>query len=651
MGRPPKGDSLGLDRAISRRDFVGGVAASGALLACPLGSRAADAATPGTPCTADPSALTGLRGTPPGSFEVAHAMRDRGHWRDEAIDSGESYDLVVVGAGLGGLATAHFYRQIHGPAARILILDPQDDFGGHARRNTFDVRGRRLIGYGGTEQLYPGPGAFSARALQVLIDTGVDFEVFATGFDQNLYPSLGLQEALFFDRATFGANVLLTGEGQSPSPEFIHRTPLTATAKADLIRLYTHAVDYLPGLSVAEKLQRLERTSYARYLLDTVKVNPAVLPYFDSRVHGYEVVGIDATPALSAWVVYGMPGFAGLGLPTDPQTLFAMTQRSGGVAGAVLALEDRIHASGRHDPPEIFHFPDGNASVARALVRALIPAAVPARTSAELPVATVCHARLDEDGSPTRLRLGATVVRAQETAKSVEVRYVARGRTYSVRSRHCVLACYQAIAPYICPDMPQQQREIIHEYAVRAPLMYTNVAVRNWKAWTKLGIHHVHALAGFHSTLKLDYPVSLGEYRFPRTPDEPMVIMMKKSMVRPGLSRRQQHRAGRADLLALDFPTIERHVREQLNDVLGPGGFDSARDIEAITVNRWPHGYAPFGRDSLVDPEWPEGQSPWDIARRPLGRITIAGSDAAPMPLTQAAFDQAWRAVSELPRT
>jgi spermidine dehydrogenase len=81
--------------------------------------------------------------------------------------------------------------------------------------------------------------------------------------------------------------------------------------------------------------------------------------------------------------------------------------------------------------------------------------------------------------------------------------------------------------------------------------------------------------------------------------------------------------------------------------VLGGGGFDPARDIEAITVNRWPHGYG-YEYNALYDPQWPPGQAPHEIGRRPFGRITIANSDAAATAYTDAAIDQGHRAVEEL---
>jgi spermidine dehydrogenase len=196
--------------------------------------------------------------------------------------------------------------------------------------------------------------------------------------------------------------------------------------------------------------------------------------------------------------------------------------------------------------------------------------------------------------------------------------------------------------------MPAAQKAAL-AMAVKAPLVYTNVLIRDWTAFQKLGVSSLHAPAGFHSGISLDFPVSLGDYRCPRTPDEPMILHLTRVPVRPGLPARDQCRAGRAELLQMPFETFERQTREQLARALGGGGFDPARDIAGITVNRWPHGYAQ-GQNTLFDPEWSEAERPWIVGRARFGRISIANSDAAATPLTQAAIAMGHRAVEEVLR-
>jgi spermidine dehydrogenase len=284
-------------------------------------------------------------------------------------------------------------------------------------------------------------------------------------------------------------------------------------------------------------------------------------------------------------------------------------------------------------------------------VRALIPGAVPGETMDDVVTARADYSKLDDANSPVHIRLNSTAVHVQPVkgatpGKDVEVAYVREGKLVTVRAKNCVLACYNGMIPYICPDLPEKQKEAL-AYLVKAPLVYTHVALRNWAAFHKLGVHHIVAPGGYHTYTALDFPVSLGQYKFPSNPEEPMVLFMLRTPCRPGLSPRDQHRAGRMELLQTPFATFERNIRDQLVRMLGGAGFDSARDIEGITVNRWAHGYA-FTPNPLFDPDWKEEEKPWVIGRKRFGSIAIANSDAGADAYTNVAIDQAHRAVTEL---
>jgi spermidine dehydrogenase len=623
---------------IARRDFLNGVALTvGRALLSPreaFGLSFDNAAGGAIPY---PPALTGLRGSHAGSYEVAHSLRDGTFWADAgpAADTGESYDLVVVGAGISGLAAAWFFRKVVGSSARILVLDNHDDFGGHARRNEFRVGGRTLIGYGGTFAI-DSPAPYSAVASALLAELGVDASRWDRMFDRGLYARLDMGSAVFFDRETFGADRLL----RAPSPgatdpwtSFLARAPLSESARRDIHRLVKESTDHLPGLDDGAKKARLARTSYADFLVKSAGCHPDVLPFFQARPHSLYGLGIDAVSALDAWGL-GLPGFAAMKLaPT---------------AGPGMGLDAR---PGPRSP--FLHFPDGNATLARLLVGRLIPRAVPARSVDELVPGRVDYARLDEPG-PARLRLGSTVVRARhagDAAQSaeVEVSYVRRGRLERVRARSCVLACWNAVIPYICPELPEAQRDAL-AYAIKVPIVYTNVALRSWTSFRALRVSRAHCPGSFFSTVDLDLPVRVGSYRPPRRPEEPIVVHMMRTPCQPGLPGREQHRAGQRELVTTTFDTFERDVRDQLARMLGAGGFDPARDIAAITVNRWPHGYA-YQYNSLWDPFWIDGGPlPCVVARQPFGRIAIANADAAAYAYTDAAIDQAHRAVGELLR-
>jgi spermidine dehydrogenase len=266
------------------------------------------------------------------------------------------------------------------------------------------------------------------------------------------------------------------------------------------------------------------------------------------------------------------------------------------------------------------------------------------------------YSKLDEAKSPVRLRLNSTAVRVEhdgdpQSAKRVRISYVRGGRAYRVQARACVLACYNMMIPHLCPELPAPQREAL-ALQVKTPILYTNVALRNWQAWKKLGIGAAIAPGGYHINAMLDFPVSLGGYQFAEGPDDPIVVHMERFPHRSnmGLTPRDQHRVGRYELLSTTFETLERNIRSQLAGMLSAGGFDPARDIEGITVNRWAHGYA-YGYNPLFDPYYEDRDDeryPHMRARKRFGRIAIANSDAAARAMLQAAVEQGYRAAAEL---
>jgi spermidine dehydrogenase len=635
--RPTTDRDLGMDRSITRRDFVQGLAAGAAgALAGALPAWAAE--PPRSPSTAsdlpaqDPPRRTGLRGSQPGSFEAAHACRD-GTPPPPITDSGERYDLVVVGAGLSGLSAAHFYRE-RNPSARILVLDNHDDFGGHARRNEFVLGGRVQLMNGGTLDI-DSPRPYGPVAQGVLRALGVDAERLARTIQHpDHYARLGLSGGVFFDRETFGADFLAVGQGKKPWPRFLAGTPLSPKARLDVERVEVGTVDHLPGLTSAEKKRRLLRLSYRDYLARLVQVGPEALAYYQCRTQGEWGVGADAVPALDAWGI-GLPGFKGLGL--EPGSIRGMGFTPAGYADT----GGSVH----------LHFPDGNATLARLLVRRLIPEALPGRSVEDVVLARVDYRRLDQVGAPVRLRLDSTVVRVKHVgdpgaAEEIDVAYVGEGRGRSVRARHGVMACYNMMIPYLCPELPASQQAALRQL-VKTPLVYTSVAIRTWRAFARLGIQGVHAPGGYHTSVRLNPTVDVGGYRSPRSPDEPNLVWMTRTPCQPGLSEHEQNRAGRAELLATPFEVFERKVRDQLGRMLRTGGFDPAADITAITVNRWPHGYAPE-HNALFDPDLPDDQEAHVMGRARLGRIAIANSDAGGGAYTDVAIEQAHRAVSEL---
>jgi spermidine dehydrogenase len=302
--------------------------------------------------------------------------------------------------------------------------------------------------------------------------------------------------------------------------------------------------------------------------------------------------------------------------------------------------------------PYIHHFPDGNASVARLLVRGMIPSVAPGSTMEDVVTACFDYDKLDVSGSPVRLRLNSTVVNVEHDgplakAKQVGVTYVKDGQSYRVRGRACVLACYSSMVRFLCPDLPSKQLKAL-ELAGKSPIIYTNVLINNWRAWKELGIGCAAAPGSYHSQAFLDFPVSIGDYRFSQNPDQPIIVHMERFPKGEDhrASRIDQTRAGRIELSSTSFETIEREIRTQLSGMLSSGGFDAARDIEAITVNRWAHGYTEWGKPA--DAGLAEDVEPHIIGRQRHGRVVIANADAGASAMTHTSIEQAHRAINEL---
>jgi spermidine dehydrogenase len=626
---------LGEHKIIPRRDFLQGalVAAATSLAGPLLEAYAADAYAAQDPGGYYPPALTGLRGSQPGSFESAHALRD-GQGFGNATDTAETYDLVVVGGGISGLSAAHFFRARTSSASRILILDNHDDFGGHARRNEFQLGGRLHLLNGGTLGI-DSPRPYAPVPAGLIRELGIDVSRLSRKVEhEKFYEQRGLRTGVFLDKETFGADKLLTRAGGVPVKEWLADSPLSPRVRADIERVEEGAVDYLPGLSSDEKKLQLSKVSYSNYLRDYVKVDPLTIAFYQSRTHGEWGVGIDAVSALDCWG-FGLPGFKGLSLAPGIIARMGPTPSGYAATGGSSTL----------------HFPDGNATIARLLVRNLIPDAIPGKTVADIVTARADYTRLDRAASRVRIRLNSTVVRARNAGDAVEIVYLRDGKPYTVRANNCVMACWNMMIPYLCPELPEAQKAALHKL-IKTPLVYTTVALRNWEAFDKLKVSRVYAPGGYHSSLMLNWKVDIGRYRSSTSPSEPILVHMQRTPCKPnvGLSEHEQNKAGRAELLATPFVTFERNIRDQLARTLAGGGFDPSRDIEGITVNRWPHGYAPE-YNPLFDPDGPEEQRPNVLGRAQFGRIAIANSDSGGAAYTDSAILQADRAVNELLRT
>ncbi|MEC7371062.1 MAG: FAD/NAD(P)-binding protein, partial [Pseudomonadota bacterium] len=584
-----------------------------------------------------PPILTGMRGSHEGSFEVAHALAWHGekpaHY--QALD--EHYDLVVVGAGMSGLAAAWFYRKKMGTDARILLLDNHDDFGGHAKRNEFHHNGRMVLSLAGAQNL-ESPSRYSEAASGLMADIGIN-DNFIAAMDANTPDNMALAGKLDADNGvalpgpdghvTIGGNwnaVMYAGDGYEAT---VRALPLPQSEQDILIAFFGGKRDFLDGLSLSEKWDYVNSVSYNKFLLERVGLAEQTLPILNAIIlHLTGVSGWNLT-VLEA-IGSGASGIRAMGWVGKT------------VAAVGTAFLDSLL--------EVKMFPDGNASVARLLVQKLIPGVAPSMKGPEdVAIASFDYSALDRESHATRLRLSSTVVGVREVnGKRVEVDYVQQQNPLRITADHCVLACYNSLIPHLCPEMPEPQKQGL-SYGVKTPFVYANVLLENGRAYSELAATLFQCPYDPFQWVSTAPSMSIGGYEPPRGPDDPMVVfMMHSPMTEPEqpISARGQLRIGRHKIYSTPFARYEQQIRDQLQSLLGKHGFNHETDIRAITVNRIPHGYA-YAYLALDDPEWPEGQAPHEIGRAQFGRISIANTDSEAIALMDAAFDAAWRAVQE----
>ncbi len=637
-----------MKKEITRRDFINGVsiAAASATMINPRALWAAGAANPSSSPAPSPSpvgddyppALTGLRGNHDGAYEVAHALAWDGKSPASYTDLDEEYDLVVVGTGISGLAAAYFYQQKVGEDKRILLLDNHDDFGGHARRNEFHYNGTMLLGGGGSGN-FEDPEKYSPESKGLVADLGFDLDKLRAaqiprGFQASMEAPLGM----FNDRENYGADSVVAGpwlpawQGAGNYKELIGALPLSEPEKMALIGFVDGSIELKKPLPDGDILQTMKSIDYQTFATEYAGLSKRTTRLFDPYLRVTYCVGTDSISILEG-IKSGMPGLGLLG----PEALEALKSSGFFMEGV-----------------DFIFMPDGNASFTRQIVRRLIPEVAPGETVEDLIDTRFDYSQLDRADHNVRLRLNSTVLNVVNEAtkdgadRSVSVSYVQDGKALRVKAKHCILACYNGIIPYICPQLPDEQKQNL-AYGVKSPLIVAHVLIRKASPFQKAGGEVYMCPDSYFALVTPAFGMDLGNYKTPTGPDDPLVVYMLTSppVENDGTqTARDLYRLGRHQLLATSFEDYEKTIRDQLTGLFAATGFDADRDIEAITVNRWSHGYA-YGYMDLYDPEWPEGEAPHELGRMPLGRISLAGSDTHADAHLNGAVDAGWRAVQE----
>ncbi len=610
-------------REITRREFVNGtlLAAGSSVLPFAATSQFAMATLDSSYY---PPALTGLRGSHPGSNESAHdrAWNQRSNW-GATTRLRETYDLVVVGGGISGLSAAYFYQQKYGKDKRVLVLDNHDDFGGHAKRNEHVINGQLRLSYGGSQTLVE-PLHADKVVHNLLKDIGVDLHRFNTAYDVGFYERNNLGAVTYFNKEIFGQDKVVRHpfcnypnyvEGllgaKISNEEAAQQAPLSDAGRKQLVRVLNGSVQAIKVPK--EKLKDyIETHSYFDYLKNTLGVDdPGVL-----RMARHS--GLD-------WAISG----------ADLMSI-GDAKRSGALGFVKKAVYDKNN-------PYIHHFPDGNASIARALVKKMIPDIGKGSSAEEIVLSKFNYAELDKPSNAVRVRLNSTAVDVYHRSEpkhssDVVIEYINGNRSYQVKAAGVVMACYNMIIPHIVSDLPEDQAAGLRLQS-KSPLQYTTVGLRNWRAIKEMEIGVAMSPGNMHQAVLMDFPVSMGGYEYTRTPDDPCVIQMISCPYGEtvGAPRLEQFREARFKMLGLKFKDYEQEIRAHLSGMLPNDLFDFDRDVASITVNRWAHGYTIDGPGDSTR-----------IGRQPFGRITVANTDSAAGSDAKYAIMMAYRAVKEL---
>ena len=615
---------LGMQRAITRRDFVQGAAVAagaamqaGALVAPNLAEAGTSFSNNAEYAAAIdyPPIKTGMRGSHVGAYEIAHALARESAKFPSPEPSTEHYDLIVVGAGISGLAAAYYYQQHFGPNSKILLLENHDDFGGHAKRNEFHQSGEMVLSLGGTHNLEW--WKFSDVVNRLLSELGIDPQAMRREMTFEYGRDAPNSPAMWFDADTYGESRLIPNFSlrNHLTREQIDQIPISVEGRKSLLRLYSSDISH-SKLSEAELETLLSEISYPDFLREHAGLTEDAVQLFDKDQHGSYGLEMRALSAAEA-IWEGYPG---------------------------------AHLFGQDWEVDDFQYPvamwpDGNASLARLLVAKLIPEVAPEADALNIAAANFDYSRLDQSANNVRLRLNATVVNTENTETGVSVTYASSGKIRRVTARHSVLACYHSIIPHLCPSISETQKDAL-KHQVKMPLVLTNVLIRNRDALDKLGIDAVSCPGRLHGRLFLFQGIHTGGYES-KSDAVSLVFWGSVSPPEDAIDLKSQLRGSRQKLLELSLEDFEREVRSVLDELLSPVGFDVAEDILALTVNRWPHGYA-YEYMQLWDPEWAPGEAPHEIARQRFGSIAIANADAGASAYTHVAIDQAYRAIDEL---
>ena len=627
-----------MEQGITRRDFLNAtLLASGGVLLTSMGpdDLLARNAPPG-PMEDDWTGYGGVgdyansNGNTTSVMEAGHQIRE-GLFETlpaNTIDTGETYDCVVVGGGISGLAAALIFQKQAGKNKTCLVLDNHPIFGGEAKRNEFLVDGHRLIAHQGSAFFpVPYPHSFIAHFYESigLRTPRLEYQKWsgpAPEIPLSRTPYLGSAPSGLYFGAKFGQKqgLWLT----DPWSKKLEGAPISPNAREELLKFQSAGdagslAPQYPGDAIS---RRLDSITLEDQMMERHGISRGTIREFLSPVEG-----------------------GGYGLGPDA------------LSGYTAYAADMLHPLDISDETGQQMFPDGNGGLARLITKTLIPESIAGKHSLE----DVCRnavnfAALDRAGAAARIRLDSTAVWVKhddikhngDPSKSefVTIAYTRGGKTYRVQARSVVMAGGSWTTRHIVRDLPADHVAAYSQF-YRTPCMMANVAVRNWRFLYKMGISGCQWFEGLGNYMQVRKLATCGAGAATIGPDSPVVLTIKVLYTYPGQSTEQQGHLGREEMIATPFRDYERQIRQQFTEMFARSGFDATRDIAGIILNRWGHAYlspAPgffFGKDGKP--------APGDVLRAaPFGRIAFANTDLSGVADHRSSIIEADRAVGQL---
>jgi len=620
---------LGLDRAITRRDFGYGTSLllSTAVVGC--GKSTDKQIHSNSDYSFDVSTnwygpggigdYAKSHGNTPELIKTAHEVRS-GRFNKEnayAVDSGEEYDLVVVGGGFSGLSAAYHFNRLN-PAGRVLILDNHPLFGGEAKRNDFNVNGIHISGPQGSNDFgipsatggpddyfsalnlprefnYVEPGG-SAAGMRIPIDN----------YDYMTWQEKHYDVGHFFNGAVNPWIKDVWGTG-------LNLTPWSTEVKDAFSRVRSTEIEDQSGRNTDRWLDSITLKSYYE---EELGLPSQVTSFYDPIMASIIGLGCDGISAY--WGKYfDMPGFK------KPE----------------LYNENLLQS-----------FPGGNTGIARHFVKKLIPDAIDGTSFEKVLFGRIAFDQLDREDKPVRIRLKSTAVNIEHASQvngneRVQITYAKNGELNQLKAKAVVMATGGWVNRHVLKDLPSEYHGAYGKFG-HSPVLVANVALTNWRFLERLGVSAAIWPEGFGFTCNIRRPMIVDGKSQPLHPDKPIVLTFYTPIFKPGLERKEQGAVGRAELLSTSFSDYERQIREQMTTMFSAGGFNPAEDIAGIILNRWGHAYVNpdlgfmFGKDGNMAPP--------DVIRKPYGRIAIGHSELRGHQYWSGAAGEGRRAVEAL---